>query len=139
MRTCWPSEADVERITWMCSWHFGGEDWGVESANIRPLEVLAERNDKGTIVAFVAFKDDGSSLIGRRSGVLRAYRGKGLATKMYRHMTTLARRRGLTYRTYCSAHNLPSLNSHLLAGMRIRKTWYDDGNAFVDLESREVR
>ena len=123
----------------MCSWHFGGDDWGTVEAHIRPLEVLAERNAAGVIVAFVAFKDDGSSLIGRRSGVLRSWRGKGLATKLYRHMTTLARRRGLKYRTYCSAHNLSSLNSHLLAGMRIRKTWYDEGNAFVDLESREVR
>lgn len=118
---------DWEKIKWAIGWHFGKKDEYADFDHTDPdegsYEALVERDETGEIIAYLVFGYNPESVIeGLRSGVMRAHRGKGLSTKLYKRLIKIAKKRGVKYQSYTHFTNYKSINSHLRAGMRIYKT-----------------
>lgn len=128
-------EADLRQIAWFIGYHIDPTDWYSDYENIKHFDYTVLRDDEfGDIEAYMLWTDTGAFIRGLRSGVRSASRGRGLAVKLYRRIGALAKRRGKTYKTYCSLANIPSLNAHFKAGMKIEKVVpYEGGFTAVHL------
>ena len=129
-------ENDLKEIAYLIRWHFGSEDPYASYDEISEgYDYLASYDlETEVLVGYVLYTEHAEHLQGLRSGVRRSHRGCGYGTKLYRRMSSLAKRRSKVYRTYTAASNIPSLNSHLKIGMKIERIWQDvDGQTFVSL------
>lgn len=131
---------ELKRVSWLIWHHFGEDDPWVSQKVLRNLELMAERDpETGEIVAYVVFEQTEEGLMGRRSGVLRRMRRKGLGIKLYRRMRALARRRGTAYKTYVTSENVASLNAHLRAGMLVEEIELPDPKRSYNAEVAIIR
>ena len=122
-------EKDLRTIAWMVGHHIDSEDWYASYENIKTFDYSLTRDSEfGDIEAYILWTDTGEFIRGLRSGVRIASRGRGLAVTLYRRLGRLAKRRGKTYKTYCALSNIPSLNAHFKAGMKIEKVVPYEGN-----------
>ena len=115
-------EKDLRAIAWMIEYHIDSGDWYSDYDNIKHLDYYVVRDAEfGDILAYILWTDAGDCIRGLRSGVRRANRGQGLAVRLYKRLKAYAKRQGKPYKTYCALTNIPSLNAHFKAGMKIEK------------------
>ena len=128
------TDKEAKRVAWMCSWYFDDDDWSANPETIKKYDLLAELDtETGEIISFVLVEENETYLRGKRSGVLRRCRGKGLGVKMFKRMSQLAKKRGKEYKTYSSLTNVRSLNAHFAAGMTIEKVDPPDESGFISV------
>lgn len=112
---------DLKTIADLIYYHFGDEDYYSAYENIKNMDYIAIRDDMGNIIAYNIHSVHTDNLQGIRSGVLREWRGQGLATQLYRKVKDKARRKEVPYTTYTSHDNIASIRSHIRAGMNVTK------------------
>ena len=100
--------------------YFGRDDIYSDVAAVRKVKKLVEK-DGGKVVAYLLFKDRKRVYEGLRSATAYHYRRRGLATRLYRQLVARAKVNQKPYRTYASRKNIASINSHIRAGMLIKK------------------
>jgi len=123
-------KADLKQIAWLISFHIDQQDWFSAYENIKTYEYLVIRDEEfpADIAAYILYTDAGTHFTGLRSGVRAASRGRGYGVKLYKKLAAKARRQGKTYRTYSASTNIPSLNAHLKAGMKIERITLMEGD-----------
>jgi len=112
-------EEDLRAIADLIWYHFGEEDHYAYYDHIKGMDYIVVRDDMGNIIGYNIHTLHPDNLQGIRSGVLRSWRGQGIATQLYKKVKAKARRKDVPYKTYTSHDNLGSIRSHIRAGMNV--------------------
>lgn len=75
---------------------------------------------RNKVIGYIIYKiHEDDTISCERRAVTGYFDGRGIGSKLTRKVLQLADEKGLTYTTYCSIYNLPSINSNLKVGCRV--------------------